>query len=874
MGRLFRRLWLFVRRDQFHRELEEEMAFHREQSEKELRSEGMAAEAARHTAMRGFGNDLRLREQSHETVAFWFEGMLQDFRFALRQLRRNRGFAVTAIAVLALGIAASVTIFAFVDAALLQPLPYENPSRLVHVTGSANHCEDCGLSYPDYLDWKKANHVFSSFAAWEPTSYLWKSTAGVQSLRVGRVSGSFFRTLGVTPLLGRGFTDADDRPAAPRTVVLPYSTWQRWFSGREDILGQSIFLDDQAYIVIGVLARDFHFAPRAAELWVPIHDPETCDKDRSCRDYAGIARLKDDVSLSAAAADMKTIAAALEREHPESNKGQTALVMPLRDAIVGDVRPILLVLLSGVGLLLLIAYVNVASLLLVRAENRRREMALRGALGASTGRLVRQFVTEGLVLATLSTAMGVAVACAAIRFLFSLIPERTMRGLPFLQAVGLHPRVLLFALVVSLLGMVVLTVAPALRLSVGNLCGELAKGGRGSAGGTWKHLGSNLVIVELAIAVMLLASAGLLGKSLYRLLHVDLNFHPDHVATLEMDANTREGQQVALSRQVISQVETIPGVTSAALSFAHLPVSCNCGSAALRVQGHPWNGEDLQTLVRAISTDYFKTLQVRLVSGRFFTEADDASKPSVAIINRTLAKRFFPNEDPIGRVIGDRNLSPDSLQQIVGVVDDIREAGLSEQIWPAVYSPLDQAPSSYLFLAARTKQEPGSMLPALVAAIHEAAPEVGVRNEFTMAEHIGDTETAYLHRSAAWLVGGFAAMALLLGSVGLYGVIAYSVSQRTREIGVRMALGARRGSVYRLILSEAGWLTVIGLGAGLAVSLAVTRLMQKLLFGVQVWDVPTLIAVAVVLGMCALLASYWPARCAASVNPVEALRSE
>ncbi len=660
--------------------------------------------------------------------------------------------------------------------------------------------------------------------------------------------------------------------------MLSYSTWQKRFGSRHDIVGQSLTLDDAAYTVIGVLPREFHFAPRgAAEFWTTLHDPTSCEKRRSCHNLFGIARLKDGVSVQAALANMKSIAAQLEKQYPSSNLGQGALVMSLSDAVVGDIRPILLVLLSGAGLLLLIACVNVSSLLLVRAENRKREMAVRGALGASPARLVRQFITEGLVLVAASTISGLAAAYGTIYLLLKLIPEDMLGHAPYLQSLGINARVLAFAAIVGLFAAAVFSITPALRLSVANLREDLAEGGRSAAGTTWKRLGSNLVALELAIAVVLLAGAGLLGKSFYRLLHVELNFNPDHLAMLGLAAPdagyAKHAQSIALSRQVIARIAGMPGVIS--VSHASMtPVECNCNTTWFRVLGHPYHGEHNDAPERSISTDYFKTLQARLMRGRFFTDADDASAKPVIIINQTLAKQFFPNEDPIGKMIGDIALSPESMRQIVGVVDDIREGGLDEDIRPAVYYPFDQSTDDDFTIVVRTAQDPKSVLPSLVAAIRQIDPNIGVRNEVTMAQQINDSETAYLHRSSAWLVGGFAALALLLSVIGLYGVIAYSVSQRTREIGVRIALGAQRSSVYQLILKEASWLIAFGIAVGLAGSVAAATLMGKLLFGVRSWDIPTLAAVALLLGLAALLASYIPARRAASVNPVEALRAE
>ena len=369
----------------------------------------------------------------------------------------------------------------------------------------------------------------------------------------------------------------------------------------------------------------------------------------------------------------------------------------------------------------------------------------------------------------------------------------------------------------------------------------------------------------------------MLGKSFYRLLHVTLNFNPDHLVAFEVtapDANyAKPPQSIALSKRVLDRIAAMPGVIAVSHT-SDTPVRCNCDTTWFRILGHPYNGEHNDAPERSVSTDYFKTIQAKLIRGRLFTEADDASSKPVIIINQTLAKQFFPNEDPLGKMIGNTDLDPKSMRQIVGIIDDIREGGLDEDIRYAVYYPFTQSTDDGFIVVARTAQDPKSMLPALVKVIHEIDPNIGVRNETTMMQQINDSETAYLHRSSAWLVGGFAVLALLLSVVGLYGVIAYSVSQRTREIGVRMALGAQRSSVYQLILKEATWLIALGIVAGLAGSLAVTTLMGKLLFGVHSWDVPTLATVAVLLGISALLASYIPARRAASVNPVEALRAE
>jgi len=802
------------------------------------------------------------------------ESVLADVRYALRQLGKNPGFAITAVMVLALGMAGSIAIFAFVESALVEPLPYREPARLVSVFRSDHDCRDCGLAYLDYLDFRKYNTAFGSLDALEITVHRWKSAGGVKAMRAARVSGGFFRTLGVSAILGRVFAERDNAPEAPRTVVLPFATWQNRFGGRLDVVGRSIVLDDEPYVVIGVLPSDFHFALRAAELWTTIHDFGECGKTRWCHSVYGVGRLRDGVSIGTAAAEMRALAARLAKEYPDSDSGQSAIVLPLSDAIRGQVRPTLMVLLGSAGPLLLIACVNVAGLLLVRAENGRRETAVRLALGASAARLIRLYVMEGVLIAGCAVLLGLMADFWMIPRLFALIPERSLRGMPFFQGVGLHAWVLVFAGGVVLLAVVLCSLMPALWLWSSNLRGDLAEGGRGSTSMAWRRFGSNLVAVELAIAMVLLASAGLLEKSLYSLLDERLSFLPDRIATLEMDiTETRynDGQLRNLSKGLINRVSALPGVVAAAHTN-ELPPTCNCRGSEFRVVGHAWDGQQHEVLKRNVSADYFKVLRARLLRGRWLRQEDDEARQKVVLINQTLAREFFAGEDPIGRVVGDGDLSPASLRHIVGVVEDIREGTPGEPLEPALYSPFLQNPEGGFFLAVRTKQDAEGVLPMLEMAIQQADPDIGVRNEFTMAQRIDNA--AFLHRSSASLVGGFAVLALLLGVIGLYGAIAYSVSRRTGEIGVRMALGAGPGAVYGLILGEAGFVAGIGIAIGLVCSAGAAVLLRSLLFGVNGWDVPTVMAIAVVLEACAVAGSYLPARKAASVNPVEALRAD
>jgi macrolide transport system ATP-binding/permease protein len=807
---------------------------------------------------------------------------LQDLRFAFRQFRKNPGFGLTTVLMLALGIGASVAIFAFVDAALLKPLPYADSTRLVDVTEKTALFPRNNLSYPDYVDWKRMNTVFASLDVYQGSGFLLRTPTGAEPVPSARVSDGFFRTLGVTPILGRDFYAGEDRLSAPKAVILSYSTWQRRFGGSKDVIGDTVSLSGVPVTVVGVLPASFQFAPRGdAELWVTLQADGPCDVRRSCHGLYGVARLKDGVTVKAALAEMGAIAKQLERQYPDSNRDQGANVAPLSETIVGQVRPILLALLGGAGLLLLIACVNVSSLLLVRSESRKREIAVRGALGASPARLTKQFLTEGVVLVAGGSLLGLAWASGAMQLLLRLIPANLLAFMPFLAGLGLNVRVLAFAGAISLLAMFLFSLTPILRLSSSGMGAEmrsaLAEGSRGAVGSVWRRFGANLVVLELALAMVLLVAAGLLSKSLYRLLHVDLNFQSGHLATLQVAlpkvGYEKDAQQVAVQREIVSRIGSIPGVESVSVT-SMLPVSGNGNTDWIRIEGRPYNGVHNEVNMRDVSADYFATLQTRLLRGRFFNDAEDASKPSVIVVNQALAKKYFPGEDPIGKRIGDTGLTPKSMRQIIGVVDDIRESSLDQEIWPAEYEPFNQSPDSYFSLVVRASQDPASVLPEMDATIRKIDPGIGTVGEATMIEQINGSSSAYLHRSSAALVGGFAVLALVLGVVGLYGVIAYAVSQRTREIGVRMALGAQRASVYQLILKEAGWLTFFGIAAGLACSIGVAALIRSLLFGVTAWDVSTLGVVAGGLGVCAMLASYFPARRAASVNPVEALRAE
>ena len=875
--RFLRKLRLLIGRARFRDELNEEMAFHRDAAEKAFVEEGMTQEAAKYAARRQFGNATRLNEQSHETVGFRLETVMQDLRFALRQLRRSPGFTLTAILVLALGMGANLAIFAFVDAALIKPLPYLNPSRLVGLFESIAAGPKYCISYLDYLDWKRLNKSFASMDAYTGWNFMLRAPQGTELAQGAHVSSGFFRTLGVAPMLGRDFRPEEDGRDASRTVILSYASWQKRFGGTKDILGKTVTLDGVTKTIVGVMPRDFNFAPvEPVEFWDTIDPADSCSKRRICHNLFGVARLKNGVTVAAALDDVTRLARQLEKQYPDSNQGQGAAVFPLTEVIVGDVGPILQTLLVGTGLLLLIAGVNVANLLLVRSEGRRREIALRGALGASAVRIVRQFVTEGAVLVAAGSMLAVAIAFIAVRTLPRLMPADMLAGMPFLSGAGMSARVAVYTLAIALVAWMLFAVVPLLRLPLREVRSGLTDGGRTVAGVGWRRLGSSLVVLELATAMLLLAGAGLLTRSLYQLLHVEIGVRTDHLATVSIagppSVYATDEQAISLEKEVLRRMEGLPGVRSAAVA-TYLPLSGNGPFSDFIVQGEPIRpGDHDEATRREITPTYFATIGAQMIRGRAFTE-DDGLKMHVAIVNQAMARKFFAGEDPIGKRIQYTGGTGPTLE-IVGIVRDIKEGPLDDLTRPAFYIPFAQDPGPFFSVVVRSSQDEASLLPMMVHVVHEMDSHIAVFGQSTMETNIRESQTAYLHRSAAWLAGGFAAMALLLGVIGLYGVVAYSVSQRTHEIGVRMALGAQRSAVSGMVLREALRLIVVGIGAGVAGSLATTSLLRPLLFGVRSWDGATLAGVAGLLGAAAMLASYLPAHRAASVNPVEALRAE
>jgi predicted permease len=873
------RLRFLFRRSRVEADLDEEFRYHLEREIDENLVAGMSQEQARSSALRAMGAFEQRKEECRDMRGFnLLDHLIRDIRFAGRQLRRSPEFAATAIGTLALGICANITVFAFFDAALLKPLPYKDPERLLGVFERIDPwCPLCNLSWPDYLDWKRENSTLASLDVFQSHGYTMTGHSGAVPVAGARISDGFFRTLGVTPVLGRDFYKGEDQPAAARSVILSYAQWQSEFGGRTDVLGKTVLLDRIPRVIVGVLPKDFHFAlVGPAGFWTPFHPETECDLRRSCHTLFGVARLKAGATTSAALANLISVAKALERIHPDSNRNQGANVEPLTEVITGDIKPVATVLMAGAMLLLLIAISDVTGLLLVRSENRKRELSVRLALGASSKHLLSQFVIEASVLTIAASAIGSVASHWAMKLLASLLPEDAIANMPFFAAIGWNWRLAAFAFAISVASIVLFAIAPALRMRVPEIRGGLVEASR-VTGGVWRKVGSKLVVLELATAVVLLAGAGLLSKSLYNVMHVTLGLQPEHLVSVDVVAPNasyaKPEQSVALTRTLLERIRRLPGVRSADLSEDGAPLTHNGSTNWIRILGRPWDGTHIEVAQREVSPGYFKTLGATLAKGRYFQDVDDASKPQVAIINQAFARKYFPLENPIGKQIGQAAAAPVPVE-IVGLVEDVREGPLSQEIPPVLYRPFNQSPDTYFTLAVRTYQDERSLLPELNSVVRQIDPEIVSLHGVTMAERMAESPDSWIHRSMAWLTTGFAGLALLSALVGLYGVIAYSVSRRTREIGIRIALGADSRTVHAMILREAGWLSAIGIGSGLLTSVIATRFLQKLLFGVSPWDAGTIAGIVVVLALASLIAAFIPARRAASVDAIEALRLE
>lgn len=804
----------------------------------------------------------------------------QDLRYAVRALIKSPRFSLTAILTLALGIAANVAIFTFVNAALIRPLPYYDASRLVEVYSSKQMDvnQQFEASYPNYLDWRAQNQVFESVAGYSQNGVILKGRGTSEALPSAVASDNFFQTIGVKPILGRDFRPGEDLAAAPRTVLLSYGFWQKHFGGSRDVLGQTLNLDGEANTIIGVLPQSFHFAPvNDPAVWSTLHASGELLQRRNLYWVSVVARLKPGVSLDAAAAGMNVVARNLQQQYPDSNKDLLTSVVPLTDVVVGKIRPILLVLLAAVALLLLIACANVANLLLARSISRRREMAIRGALGASRIRLVYLMLGEGLVLSMTGAIVGVALAQWLVKGFVLLIPAQLMDAMPYLHNLGADPSVLLFAFGVAILTGIVFALAPAFQASRTNVQHTLKEGAHSSHSSGWKRFASGLVVAEVTIAMVLLAGSGLLVKSLYRLLSVDPGFDHRNLIGLSIgfpdEHYAKPADQLQLHRNLIARLSAVPGVESVG-SGSLRPVSAGSNTIMFCVEGQPCDGRGSEANTRTADTTYLQTLRAQLVAGRWFNDGDNSNSPQVLIVNETLAHRYFHGLDPLKQSVRFTFNAKQKPRQVVGVIRDVKEGPLDSPARPAIYSPMDQAPRTYFDVVVRSSRTAAAMIPDLQSAIHSLDADAVTFNISTMDQRIQSSPAAFLHRYPAWLAAGFALLALFLGSIGLYGLVAYSVSQRTQEIGIRMALGAQRSNVLNMILTQGLRLIVPGIVIGSVAAVLAAYLVRGMLFGVTIADPLIFAVVTVILAVVTLLASFIPARQATRVDPMVALRYE
>jgi putative ABC transport system permease protein len=804
------------------------------------------------------------------------DSLREDLHYTFRRLRRNRGFAAVAIATLALGIGANSAIFSVVNAVLLRPLPYFESHRLVGVY-HVSQGRRAVMSPANFLDLREQSRTLEDLAAVDPTEVTITGAGDPVRVRGSEVSATFFDVLRVRPVLGRTFASDENEPGKDKVVVLGYGLWQQRFGGRRDIIGSRVSVDATPRTIVGVMPAGFSY-PSEHELWLPIeYNPDTRNA-RGAWYLRVIARLAPGASAEQSASEIATLGKALQKAYPRQNTDVDFTTFPLHEALIGDLRPALLVLLGAVGFVLLIACANVANLLLARAVARETELAVRTAMGAGRGRLMRQLLTESLVLGIAGGLAGLLIAAWGAHVLVSLQPD----DVPRLNEVAIDRRVVIFTMAVSVLTSLVFGAIPALQTTRGSLAGSLKDGARsvmvarGSA-----RTRATLVVAEMALAMMLLAGAGLLVKSFGRLQAVDPGFRPDQTLSFELSLpSTIYGEPARISSfydRIVERTRGLPGVTAAG-GVMGLPLSGLSFSISFRVAGRPEPppGQVPDMEVRVATPGYFLTLGVPLKRGRLFTDADDAEAPRVVILSEAAATRHFPNEDPIGKRIelgwGRGAGTPRAGGEVVGIVGDVREYGLDEEYPAEIYLPMRQRPVGRMTIVARTAVPPLGLADQVKHAVSELDPNLPVSNVRTVEQVVA--ESIAQPRFYMLLLAAFAAGALVLAAIGIFGVMSCSVAQRTREIGIRMALGAGGTTVVSMVVRQAMLLAFTGLALGVAAALALSRTMTTLLFDLSPTDPLTFATVTTILALVALVATWLPARRAASVDPMVALRAE
>lgn len=798
--------------------------------------------------------------------------MIKDIRYALRTLARRPGFTAVAVITLALGIGANTAIFSVVNGVLLRPLDYPEAERLVALRESnVSKQPDSQVAPANVLEWQRQNSVFSDLATYRTVSYNLTGDGNPERLLAGRVSSGLFKTIGVQPRLGREFAPEEDQPGRDKVVIISEGLWQRRFGSDFSVIGKTLKLSGEDFTVVGVMPKSFRLPDqRVRELWTPIAFTENERIYHHVRFVEAIARLRPGVTLDQAQAEMTAIAARLAQEHPDSNEGWTIRVAPVLDFAVGDARKILWILFSAVGLVLLIACANVTNLLLARAATRQKEIAIRVALGAGRLRIIRQLATESLLLALLGAVVAWPMAVWGLKALLAIAPA----DLPRLADVTIDNRALLFTLAITLLTGLIFGLVPALQSVNANSNQTLKDGGsEGNRGGTGRRIGNVLIAGEVALAVMLLVGSGLLLRTIWQLYNVNPGFDDRNAlaVTLQLsDKKYADTKQVAqFSEKLIEQVSTLPGVEATGVARI-LPIAHEL-TVGYYVEGKPREPDNQlpQTSYSAVSADYFNAMRIPLIAGRMFTDRDNQQSPRVAIVSAELVQRVFPGEDPIGRRIN-VTTGPENFREIVGVVGDVTQQGLVRGASQHVYEPFAQASSNFMTLIVRGANDPAALVPAIRSKVLELDQELPLQRVTTLDKIIANSIRQ--QRFTSVVLSVFAAVALVLAVAGLYGVISYSVAQRTRELGIRLALGAQVGDVLRLVLKQGMTFVLVGEVIGIAGAYALTGLMQGLLFGVTATDKVTFITVAVSLFLVALVACYVPARRATKVDPLIALK--
>jgi len=816
--------------------------------------------------------------------------IIQDLRYALRMLVKNPGFTTVAVVTLALGIGANTALFSVVNGVLLRPLPFPEPAQLVQISESKPNFDRGSISYPNYLDWRKDNNTFSSLAVCRPYSFILTGTGDSEQVRGEFVTSDFFPMLGVNPLIGRTFAPGEDRIGAGPIALISEGFWKRKFGGAEAVLGKPLTLDGKDYTMVGVIPASFHLripSFRESDVYAPIGQwtNNLLLQRGAGLGIHGIGRLKSGVTLEQARADMNTVTGHLSAVYPDIDKGIGATLVPLRESMVGDVQPLLLVLLGAVGFVLLIACVNVANLLLARSTGRTREFAIRAALGAGQSRVIRQLLTESVLLALAGGGLGLLLASWATQAALGVLPV----ALPRAEGIRLDARVLIFTAAISLLAGILFGLVPALKTSRMNLQETLQEGGRSASGSRHRAHGV-LVVVEMALALVLLIGAGLMVRTLARLWSVNPGFDPHNVLTFglslspSMKTASPEATRAA-QRSAIQALEAIPGIQAASLSWGAIPMGWD-DEDLFWFEGQPKPASDSEmnwALSYVVQEDYLKVMGIPLERGRFFTPQDKEHAPHVIVVDDVFARKFFGDQNPIGkRVVLDNKGGP---AEIVGIVGHVKQWGLdtddTESLRAQLYFPFMQLPDKAVALdwtgsgvLVRFTGTPSGITDAIRTRLKQMNSEQAVFGVQTMEEIIAQSLAE--RKFSMIMLSAFAALALVLSGVGIYGVVSYLVGQRTQELGVRMALGAQPRDVLRMVLGQGLKMALAGVAVGLAAALALTRLLaaHSMLFGVSATDPLTFLSVAVLLTLVALSACFIPARRATKVDPMAALRHE